>query len=506
VDQPFLSPGLAWFLLGAFSLLWIGLGLFWRRRVTTTNQYLFAGRNVGLALVTATLMATWVTGNTVLAAPEQAYIVGLWGMVGYAFAGFGLLFFAPLSVRIRRLMPQGFTSGDFMRLRYGRAVWAIFMFISASYFIGWLITQGMGAGLLLQALSGFDYRIGMLVVISITTIYTIFGGMRAVIGMDFIQAMMIMIGLVVVAVLAYTTYGVGEVYRGLQENQPSALNLLLPAGLLFAWNTALFSMGEVFHSNVWWMRAFASRPTVNFRGFILSGIAWLTVPLVTGSIALVALALPGEFDIPQVNMVFPVVAATVLGTVGAILVFIVVFAALASTISGLLAATATLLTEDIYRRLINPDADDERLRQVARLLVGGLGVLTIALSWNYVTTMYGLLLLTGALVGSTVWPIACGLYWEKANRQAAFVAMLLGSAAGLTFYFAVSSFAAALIAFVVSAVVMVVWTTLRPQSFDWNILRTAGTKEEFRLEGRHSDAGHEAGGGGANSRSHGGER
>jgi Na+/proline symporter len=172
----------------------------------------------------------------------------------------------------------------------------------------------------------------------------------------------------------------------------------------------------------------------------------------------------------------------------------------------LLAATATLLTEDVYRRLINPDADDERLRQVARSLVAGLGVLTIALSWNYVTTMYGLLLLTGALVGSTVWPIACGLYWEKANRQAAFVAMLLGSAAGLAFYFAVSSFAAALIAFVVSAVIIVVWTVLRPQSFDWDILRTAGTKEEFRLEERPAYGAHEGSGSGQSSRPHGGER
>lgn len=482
MNQAFLSPGTAWTLLAAFSVLWIGLGIFWSRRASTTDQYLFAGRNIGLALVTATLMATWVTGNTVLAAPEQAYTIGIWGMIGYAFAGFGLLFFAPLSVRIRRLMPRGFTSGDFMRLRYGRAVWAIFLFISAAYFIGWLITQGMGAGLLLQALSGFDYRVGMLVVLVVTTIYTAFGGMRAVIGMDFIQAMMIMIGLVVVAVLAYATYGVGEVYQGLQANKSSALNFLLPAGLLFAWNTALFSMGEVFHSNVWWMRAFASRPTVNFRGFLLSGIAWMTVPLVTGSIALVALALPGEFDIPQVNMVFPIVAANLLGTLGAILVFIVVFAALASTISGLLAATATLLTEDIYRQFINPEATDERLRQVARWLILGLGVLTIALSWNYVTTMYGLLLLTGALVGSTVWPIACGLYWERANRQGAFAAMLLGSAAGLTFYFVVSSFAAALIAFVVSALIMVVWTLVKPQSFDWNILRTAGTKEAVTEE------------------------
>lgn len=480
MSETFLSPTIAWVLLAAFSVLWIGLGLFWRKRATGTSQYLFAGRNVGLALVTATLMATWVTGNTVLAAPEQAYLLGLWGMIGYAFAGFGLLLFAPLSVRIRKLMPHGFTSGDFMRLRYGRAVWGLFLLISTCYFLGWLITQGMGAGLLLQALSGFDYRVGMLVVVTVTTIYTLLGGMKAVIGMDFIQAMLIMVGLVVVAILVYSTYGVGEIYEGLQTSEVKPLNLLLPAGLLFAWNTGLFSMGEVFHSNVWWMRAYASRPKVNFRGFIISGVIWMTVPLTTGAIALAALALPGEFQVAQVNMVFPVVASTLLGTTGAVLVFLVVFAALASTISGLLTATATLLTQDIYRQFVNPQASDAQLQRMARFLIGALGALTIILSWNYVTTMYGLLLLTGALVGSTVWPIMCGLYWTRANRSAAFAAMFLGSGAGLGFYFLVSSFAAALVGFVVSALIMVIWTQARPQEFDWETLSTAGTSEPRR--------------------------
>lgn len=477
MNEPFLSPGLAWLLLGGFAVLWIGLGIFWSRKVPGTRQYLFAGRNVGFALVTATLMATWVTGNTVLAAPEQAYLLGLWGMIGYAFAGFGLLLFAPLSVRIRKLMPNGFTSGDFIRLRYGRPAWAIFLVISSTYFLGWLITQGMGAGILLQALSGFDYRVGMLVVVVVTTIYTLLGGMKAVVGMDFIQCLLIMIGLVVVAALVYSTYGIEQIYTGLRASEVNPLNLLLPAGLLYAWNTGLMSMGEVFHSNVWWMRAYSARPTVNFRGFLVSGVIWMTVPLTTGAIALAALALPGEFEVPQVNMVFPVVAASLLGTLGAVLVFIVVFAALASTLSGLLTATATLLTQDIYRQFINPRATDEQLRRTARYLIGGLAALTILLSWNYITTMYGLLLLTGALVGSTVWPVLCGLYWTKANRSAAFAAMLFGSGAGLAFYFAVSSFAASLIGFIVSALTMVVWTKVQPQQFDWEKLRTAGTGE-----------------------------
>lgn len=480
----FLSPGVAWTVLIVFGIGWIALGFYWGRRAGTTNQYLFAGRNVGLALATATLMATWVTGNTVMSAPEQAYLLGIWGIVGYSFAGFGLLAFAPLSVRIKKLMPNGFTSGDFVHLRYGRWVWGIFMVISIFYFLGFLVTQGMAAGLVLQALTGFPYQVGMVAIVLITTVYTLFGGMRAVIGMDFIQALLIIVCLTVVAVWAYATFGVGEVFRGLQENEPGALNLLLPAGLLFAWNTGLFAMGEIFHSNVWWQRSYASATEVNFRSFLLSGVIWMSVPVVTGSIALVALALPGRFDIPQVNMTFPIVAAELLGPVGGLLVFIVVFAALASTLSSLLTTSATLITEDFYRRFVNPAAPDQRVRNVSRILVAVLALLTIAMSWVYITSVYGVLLLTGALVGACVWPIACGLYWEKANANAAFWALLLGSVAGLTFYFTVSSFAAALLGLVVSAVIMVGGTLLRPQSFDWSTLAKAGTSARSEGETR----------------------
>jgi hypothetical protein len=65
--------------------------------------------------------------------------------------------------------------------------------------------------------------------------------------------------------------------------------------------------------------------------------------------------------------------------------------------------------------------------------------------------------------------------------------MLAGSVSGLTFYFAVSSFAAALVAFVVSAVIMVCWTFMRPQPFDWKTLRAAGTRETDNAEASVSE-------------------
>ena len=333
---PFLQPGIAWALVVLFSVLWVALGIAWGRRGQgNADDYMLAGRNIGLALSTATLMASWVTGNTTLLAPEFGYKTGLWGMFSYALAGLGLILFAPLASRIKQLMPNGRTSGDFIRLRYGRLAWWVFMLITAIYTLGFLMTQAMGAGLLLQALSGFDYHVGMVVVIGVATVYTLFGGMRAVIGTDFIQSLLIMVLLAVVAVLAFRQFPMPEVHASLLARHPDRLDLLLPAGLLIAWNSALFSMGEVFHNNIWWSRVFASRRSVVMTSFVLGGIAWMSVPMVTGSIGLVALA--REVPLEQVNMVFPVMAADLLGAGGAALVFVVVFASLTSTLDSLLA-------------------------------------------------------------------------------------------------------------------------------------------------------------------------
>ena len=100
--QPFLAPGIAWALVVIFSVLWIALGVSWGRKGKgDADDYMLAGRNIGLALSTATLMASWVTGNTTLLALEFGYRNGLWGMFSYALAGLGLILFAPLALHIK---------------------------------------------------------------------------------------------------------------------------------------------------------------------------------------------------------------------------------------------------------------------------------------------------------------------------------------------------------------------------------------------------------------------
>ncbi|MFN2308314.1 MAG: sodium:solute symporter family protein [Gammaproteobacteria bacterium] len=472
VESAILDPALGWTILALFSALWVFLGWYWGRRTTDLDDYVLAGRRVGLALGTATAMATWVTSNTTMAAPQLAYQMGIWGMLGYSLGSVGLLLFAPLARRIRMLMPGGFTSGDFIRLRYGKTAWRIFLAISLFYGLGWLISLGMAGGILINALTGIDYRLGMSVILVICVLYTLLGGLRAVIGTDFIQTLLILVGVLILAWLTIDTVGFEDMHQAVLAERPELLNLLMPAAIMFLFNNLLFGIGEIFHSNVWWSRAFAFREGVGFKAYIIAGIFWMPIPVVAGFIALAAPAL--ALNVPAPDMVGPMVAAHLLGVGGAVLVFIVVFSALASSLDSLLAATSDLILQDIYRGHLRPQATPAELRRAARWVIVGLGVVAWLLCLPRLTSLAALLHFTGAFVASTIWPIAAGLYWRRTNPAGAAAAMLLGTAMGLAAYFLIGFYVAALVSAFVSMCVVLASTWLAPRAFDWNRLNERG--------------------------------
>ncbi|MBD3617959.1 MAG: sodium:solute symporter family protein [Chromatiales bacterium] len=475
VNSAILTPGTGWLILALFSVLWVWLGWFLGRKAKGLEGYMLAGRRVGLALGTATAMATWVTSNTTMVAPQLAFQMGVWGMFGYSLGSVGLILFAPLARRIKQLMPNGFTSGDFIRLRYGVWAWRVFLVISLFYAIGWLISLGMAGGILIHTLTGIDYRIGMSVILAVCMAYTLLGGLRAVIGTDFIQTIIILLGVAVIAVMAIDAIGFEQMHADVLAERPELLNPLMPAALMFLFNNLLFGIGEIFHSNVWWSRAFAFREGVGFRAYLISGLMWMPIPIVAG---FVALAVPSlGINVAAADMVGPKVAGELLGYAGAVLVFIVVFSALASSLDSLLAATSDLVLQDIYRGHLRRDASDAELHRAARWIVLGLGLITWLLCLPRIGTLGSLLHFTGAFVASTIWPIAMGLYSRRNNQLVATLAMIAGTTAGLIGFFTIGFYVAALLSGLVSMLVVLAGSLLTPASFDWQRLATTAPRE-----------------------------
>ncbi|KAA3633154.1 MAG: urea transporter [Calditrichaeota bacterium] len=463
-----LDTTIGWFLLGGLGLLWIYLGFYWGKKAKSMDGYMLAGRNVGLALGTATAMATWITSNTTMLAPQFALELGIWGMIAYSTASFGLLLFAPLAKRIRALMPKGYTSGDFIRLRYGKPAWIIFLIISIFYGFTWLISMGMAGGILMYALAGIPYEIGMTAILFVCVIYTLYGGLYAVIGTDYIQSLIILIGIVVVGVGVLWHADFSQIHTDLFTKKPELVNVLLPAAIMAIFNNLLFGVGEIFHSNVWWSRAFAMRDGIGQKAYTYAGYFWFPVPIAAGFIALASGAL--GINVTSPDMVGPLVAANVLGKIGSIVVFAVFFCSLASSIDSLLAATSDLITEDIYRKLINPKANEKKLRSVSAWIIVGLGVLTWAVCMPRIGTLATVLFFAGPMVGSTIWPIASGLFWKKASATGALVAMITGSAIGLLAYFQLGWYTASLIGAAVSMLITILFTAFSKETFNFKQL------------------------------------
>ncbi|KZN39734.1 hypothetical protein N474_15010 [Pseudoalteromonas luteoviolacea CPMOR-2] len=453
-------------ILTAFSILWILWGWYLGKGSKSHDEFVLAGRNVGFALATATAMATWVTSNTTLVAPQLTFQFGVWGMLGYSMAALGLILFAPLANKIKQLLPTGYTSGDFIFTRYGKAAWIAFLIISLCYALGWLISLGMAGGILLSSLSPVSYHTGMTVIIFVCVAYTLLGGLRAVIATDFAQTIIIISGVVYIAYACINQAGFENVYQDVQQHQPELLNLLFPAAIMFFFNNIFFGIGEIFHSNVWWSRAFAFKQGVGKKSFLVSGLLWFPIPIVTGFIALSAYSL-GIFP-ESPDMVGPLVAANVLGASGAILVFIIIFSALASSMDSLLAATADLISNDVYKNTLMKNASSQQTMAFNKAMIILLGVITWLICLPKLATLGALLNFTGAFVASTIWPIIYGLYGKSLSGRGAFIAMVMGTITGLICYFQIGFYTAALSSCFISLLVCQYFMRFKPIMFEWH--------------------------------------
>ena len=502
-DDIYLPPAWGYSLLLVFGLTWIALGIVLGRRSKTIDGFTLAGRNVGLALGAATAAATWITSNTVMLAPQFALQLGVWGMFAYCTASFGLLLFAPLSDRIRRLMPHGYTSAEFIRLRYGRVAHIVFMLISLFYSLTWLVSMAIAGGVLLHTLAGIPYAFGMTAILATCVVYTLFGGMFAVIGTDFIQTIIILVGVVVVGVLVLIEAPATEIHAALAARRPMLLDFAFPAALIALFNNLLFGIGEIFHSNVWWSRAFAFREGVASKAYALGALLWLPIPIAAGFLGLAAPAL--GINIIRPDTVGPTVAAEVLGQVGAVVIFVVVFCSLASSIDSLLAATGDLLTHEIVKPLLRAHAAhtlitqpmgnarmDRTLRFSASIVIGSLGFFTwlLCLPWDQqnaqvwyegepIGSLATILFFAGPLVGSATAPIVTGLYSKRGNELGVVIAMLAGVSTGLTAYFTLGWYTSALVGTAVSVSITTLNLMFTSAKFSWENLNPQGVREDL---------------------------
>ncbi|KAJ1985227.1 hypothetical protein H4R34_000186 [Dimargaris verticillata] len=201
-----LSEPAAQALVYVTMVIFMGIGLYAGRQTGNSKELFLAARQTQNALplglnFLATSIGTWI----LFSLPEIGTIAGLLGVIAYSLACvFPLIVFAWLGPIIRRHNPDGFSLVSYVLQRFGRPLHILYCLIIIVYMALFLVSEFTGIGSILSLLAGIEGPVPVIILALVTTIYTAYGGLRASIFTDSIQAALATV-MIIIAVVAIGT-------------------------------------------------------------------------------------------------------------------------------------------------------------------------------------------------------------------------------------------------------------------------------------------------------------
>jgi len=423
-------------LVFVYLLITIAIGLLAAKRVKNSADFAVAGRHLPLAMIVTTTFATWFGSETVLGIPAKFVNSGLNGVVEDPFgAGSCLIlvgvFFAAKLYRMNLL-----TISDYYRERFGRTVEVLCSVIIMVSYLGWVSAQVTALGLVFNLLSGGSISLGWGMVIGVVSIlaYTLFGGMWSVAVTDFMQMIILVVGLATIAVFAGQQAGGADKVLDLAISQDLFKFWPEPnfKDVIFFFAAAITMMlGSIPQQDVFQRVMSANSEHAATRGPVLGGVFYIFfafVPMflvVSAMIIMPDKAMQLMQDDPQ--KVLPTLVMEHMPFAMQVLFFGALLSAIKSCASATLLAPSVTFTENIWRQFY-PHSSDRQELQAMRITV----LVFSALVLVYATAMQGSSIyemVSGAyqvtLVGAFV-PLVFGLYWPRATTQGALFSIVAG--------------------------------------------------------------------------------
>ncbi len=409
-----------------YLVVMLVIGLYSAKRAGTAADFIVAGRRMPIWICSVTIIATWFGGGTMMGASGAAYEGGLLGVIADPFGGALALFLVGFFfVRIfRRLRLLTFI--DFFQNRYGKTAATIAAIGSISSNIGWTGALLVAFGFVFQSLTGIPMEIGILGGAVVVFVYTVAGGMWAVALTDFVQMVVIAIGLVMLLVVVLIDVGGwGNIGPHLPEDTYHMVPLENTAGTWLNYFRAwlIFGLGDVTAQTLL-QRAFSAKnEQVAQNSFYLAGFGYLSLGMIPVTLGIIAsVTMPGLTDpetvIPELAIahLHPVLIAIFVGAL---------LAAIMSSADSALLAAASVFSINILP-LFKPEASD-RLKLIAtRVAIPLFGSIAVYVALE-VQVVYDLILDANSviLVCVTI-PFIVGIWWRRANRTGALASMAMG--------------------------------------------------------------------------------
>ncbi len=391
---------------------------------------MLAGRSLPLVLSTSALFATWFGSETVFGASSEFLKGGLYRVIEDPFGAalclilFGLFF-------ARKLYQMNLmTLGDFFKVRFGaRTELFASVFIVPSY-IGYIAAQLVAMGLILNIVTGMETWQGVVISSLVVTFYTYVGGMWAISITDFIQSIIIIAGLIVLAlVLSDKAGGVSVVWERMPADSlrffppPDVYSIL---SWLAAWS--VLGLGSIPSQDVFQRAMSSGSARTAVHSSLWAALLYLTVAMLPLFISLCTLQLYPEQLAGDTQLALPAMVLQHTPLMVQILFFGSLLSAIMSTTSSAILAPAAIFSENLVRPLAKNKLSDQQLLRITRYSVLAFAsVATAVACWR--SNIYELVGESSIFsLVSLFMPMVFGLYASWPNSWGAGLAMVTGFA------------------------------------------------------------------------------
>jgi len=436
---------LLWFVI-LYLVGTMGIGVYAGTRIKNTTDFAIAGRSLPLAMVITTTFATWFGAETVMGIPAKFVQGGLNAVIEDPFGASMCLVLVGAFFAARLYKMNLLTIGDFYRERFGKGVEVFCSIAIILSYLGWVAAQITALGLVFTILSGgsLSPAEGMTLGTVLVLVYVLVGGMLAVAWTDFIQMIVLVVGLSLIAVLAADQAGGADKVLALASEQNWFK--ILPEHTVDGWvwfiaAAVTMMFGSIPQQDVFQRVMAAKNAETARKGAMIGGFSYLLfafVPMfIVASSLIIMPAETKELLANDPQKVLPTLILSKMPFIAQIFFFGALVSAIKSTSSATLLAPSTSFVENILRN-IRPGMSDRQVLLSLRITIFAFTGLVLLYSIQMQgTSIYDLVSAAYQvpLVGAFV-PLVTGLYWKRATTQGAVLSIVLGigTLAAFTFH------------------------------------------------------------------------
>lgn len=424
---------LDWIAFFGFLILVIVVSLWASRKDKNEDDYFLAGRNLSWWLIGFSLIASNISSEHFVGMSGQGFSLGL-AIASYEWMAAVTLVVVALFFLPHFLRKGIYTIPEFLEYRYdtrARTIMAIFMLL-AYVVVAMAAVLYSGAFALERIFPEINLYTGVWIIGAVAGLYTIYGGLKAVVYSDLIQGIALLLGGTLVTILGFQE--VGGVGAFLETNADK-LHTVLPLDHEEMPWLAVF-IGGLWIPNLfyWGLNQFITQRTLGAkslaegqRGIMLAASMKLFIPFIIVFPGIMAYQLyAGEIDSP--DAAYPTLILKLLPQGLAGIMFAALIGAVMSSLDSMLNSAATIFSIDIYKRHIKPDVSPKQLVRVGRIVT--FACVLIACSWapeirSFEGVFEYIQMIWGFISPGVVAAFVFGLVFRRLPRYAGSICLLL---------------------------------------------------------------------------------